>query len=218
MGRKLSVTVENYMMPETPGKIAAAFGRDGFDAEVRASASAAAPPGTGELTTLTLIAIPASAFLTTLAAEFAKDAYKKLKELIADIHRDRAIKPGVVWIEDDRHGFGLALDTGVPEEAYARLFEIDLDDQLDVFMSWDDKRREWVTRARKRSYSFNSRDRTRLDTTTLRLPLGWSEEQKTVALRAALEQGWRETGRDEGRSAEYVELERIVKIDPSAAQ
>jgi hypothetical protein len=148
----IQVNVEAYMSDATASGIAATFRSYGFEVDVDNSIAYFIGPETHvEIPAATVITLAASAFITTLAVEFGKDAYKKLKELVAAIHRDRPIKKGRVEIgEWDSHNFAVILRTDLPDDAYRHLFELDLRDYLDGSLSWDDNKGA-VSRSHPRS-------------------------------------------------------------------
>lgn len=89
------------------------------------------------------LATPIAVFLSTLAAEAAKDAYAAVKAWVRDVWNARAAsgRGGIRLTDPD--GTNLILTNDVPEEALDAVSDIEWALKKGHYLVWDGERREW---------------------------------------------------------------------------
>jgi hypothetical protein len=94
----------------------------------------------GELPFVVYIFMPIVAgFLGKLGA----DLYESVKRLVEELTEARGGRDGQIFVADRETGTTLALDSGLPDEAYRAFAEIDWSKLEDGYVVWDTERGEW---------------------------------------------------------------------------
>lgn len=129
-------------------EVTAAFADAGIPVEVRAWLEG---QGAGAFQWVLMITLPATAFLTALAAEAGKDAYKVLKRLVGSIHEARiAAGSAAGWttdsiaVVDEQTNTWFLLPPELPEEAWRALSDVSLTElPSDAVLRWDPNTGQW---------------------------------------------------------------------------
>ncbi len=97
-----------------------------------------------------IIAVPIGVFFSTLAAEFGKDVYARLKRAAAEIAEARTrteARPGSMDLFDV-DGTQLSLPAPIPDEALYALAHVNWEVHRGGSLVWDDRSQRWVDAAR----------------------------------------------------------------------
>ena len=119
------VALEAVASDDEVAEVAAAFTDSGYPGGGRAWVEGR---GAGAFQWILMISVPATAFLTALAAEAGKDAYKVLKRLVGRIHEARtAAGTAAGWttdsvaVVDEETSTWILVPPELPEEAWRAL-------------------------------------------------------------------------------------------------
>lgn len=129
-------------------EVAAAFTDAGIPVEVRAWIEG---QGAGAFQWVLMITVPTTAFLTAMAAEAGKDAYKVLKRLVGRIHKARiAAGRTAGWttdsvaVIDEQTNTWVLLPPDLPEEAWRALSDVGMKElATDSVLRWDPDTGTW---------------------------------------------------------------------------
>jgi hypothetical protein len=125
----------------------------GIRVEVRLES--AYPPegnGAGFAILAALIGMTLGNFVTGYFQAAGADAWRKSKDLMRGLKEDHLRRypsepptaEGQISFKDVKHRRHLNIRTDLPDEAYAKLSEVDFDAREDVAYSWDPEKEEWV--------------------------------------------------------------------------
>jgi hypothetical protein len=120
------VLVDSQVSADQEHLLVDAFGSLGVTARTRV-----VPPrrGVSELNWLVLVSLPLQAFLGSVGAKLADDAYGELKRLVGRLlHRDQPTSVGQrpMVLRDVVTGVQVVLEPNLPDEGYRQLFGLDL--------------------------------------------------------------------------------------------
>ncbi len=139
-----SVMMDRGASAEEIEAVRRVFSEVGVQATIRASYAQLSelPPW------MVMALLPLTAFLTGLGAEAGKDAYQRLKGLVKALHAARAASrqpPGNVVLEDADSHAQIALSPKLPDEAFRKLFDLDVDSLPSGPVHFDVERGEWFS-------------------------------------------------------------------------
>jgi hypothetical protein len=137
-----SVHTDMKIEPEELAEVGAVFRAAGFDVNVHPKYDTRSGPIVPWLIGITLTA-PMSAFLTTLAARAADDAYPGVKAFFIGLWHARRRPEGSVVVEDP-DGTHVVLVTAVAEHAIDALADIDWTTKRGHYLIWDEARQQWL--------------------------------------------------------------------------
>jgi len=137
---QFDVSIDRDASDEEIEAVEAAFREAGFDVEVQASYGRKALE---TLPWIVFITAPITAFLTGFAAAAGKDAWEAVKAFVVEIKAARGGGKGEIVVRAP-NGANLVIGDDLPDEAFVRLAELNLDDYPDdAYFVWNDERREW---------------------------------------------------------------------------
>src|SRR5437868_14546906 len=122
MATQVQVSLECAARDDEVAAVAAVFAEAGVDADVRVDPMLKGAGG--DFPWMVIISVPATAFLTTFAAEAGKDAYKELKKLIKrlyDARKTAQFRTGFLTFGGDETSTSFTLPPELPDEAWPQL-------------------------------------------------------------------------------------------------
>jgi hypothetical protein len=143
----IPVLLDRYATPDEVAEVRAVFERAGGSAMVRAVWEK--PPQTGNgafWMTLVLLGVSFKAFADGFFGKLGEDAAVALRDFVEDLREARmdSTHADDGWVEfDDVDETNVMLSSGVPEEAYQALLEIDWSHARGGMIMWDGASRRW---------------------------------------------------------------------------
>ncbi len=144
MATQVQVSLEYAARDDEVAAVAAVFAEAGVDANVRVDPMLKGAGG--DFPWMVIISVPATAFLTTFAAEAGKDAYKELKKLIKrlyDARKTAQFRTGYLTFGGDKTSTSFNLPPELPDEAWQQLPEITSTELRSGVLRWDREMGQW---------------------------------------------------------------------------
>jgi hypothetical protein len=143
----IPVLLDRYATPNEIANVRAVFARTGREAMVRAVWEK--PPQTGNgafWMTLVLLAVPFKAFADGFFGKAGEDTWMALRKLVEELREARrgSTLADEGWVEfDDPDDTQVMLASGIPDEAYEALLELDWSAVRGGTIMWDEERGRW---------------------------------------------------------------------------